>query len=117
MSTWARSISSCPLSYRYSPKALANRVDDISASVLFVVGGLYGNPEAFAAVERRVAQEPGAVVVFNGDFNFFNANAADWEYINAGVRRHHAITGNVEVEAADPSSVSLIFPVTLSQPS
>lgn len=104
----ARALSSCPLSYRYSPADLAaSTTPEISvANVVFVVGGLYGNIEALEAVEARAAAEFEAKIIFNGDFNFFNASAKDWDTINSTVRRHHAIVGNVEAEASDPASVA-----------
>ena len=40
---------SCPLAYRYQPEALAGPAQ-LEADTLYVVGGLYGNPAALAAV-------------------------------------------------------------------
>jgi hypothetical protein len=40
---------SCPLAYRYQPEALAQPAA-LEADTLYVVGGLYGNPAALAAV-------------------------------------------------------------------
>jgi hypothetical protein len=83
---------SCPLHYRYSPEAL------------YVVGGLYGNPEALDAAEALVAAEPGARVVFNGDTHWFDAEPTVFRAIQARVLAHGLTAGNVETELADPSS-------------
>ena len=69
--------------------------------MLFVVGGLYGNPFAFSAVEDLVSREASSSVkvVFNGDFNFFNTNMEDFVALNSAISsRHLAIAGNVELE-------------------
>jgi len=90
----------CPLSYRYSPAAIA-ALSPWSAEVLYVVGGLYGNPFALMALEDLVARESRPVhIVFNGDFNWFNIDDADFQHINTRVLRHLALRGNVETELA-----------------
>lgn len=48
---------SCPLHYRYHPSALAE-IPEQSADTLYVVGGLYGNQPALAALTLLAAQEP-----------------------------------------------------------
>jgi hypothetical protein len=91
---------SCPLHYRYAPAALA-RAPDMRAETLYVVGGLYGNLPALAALFDLAAREPGPVtLVFNGDFNWFNVDAEGFCAINQQVLRHQAIRGNVETEIA-----------------
>jgi hypothetical protein len=87
----------CPLSYRYGAQALA-RAADFSASTVYVVGGMYGNPYALAAIIGMRAREPEAVLVFNGDFNWFDVGDADFTAVNQAVLRHRAIRGNVETE-------------------
>jgi len=90
----------CPVDYRYSPGVFA-REPDLSADVLYVVGGLYGNLAALEAVERLAAAEPANVtVVFNGDFHWFDAEPAWFAAIDQGVARHRALRGNVETEVA-----------------
>jgi hypothetical protein len=75
------------------------RAPDFTADTLYVVGGLYGNLAALAAVERLAALER-APIVFNGDFHWFDA-APDWfACIEAAVARHRALRGNVETEIA-----------------
>ena len=89
---------SCPLDYRYSPASL-NRPAEISANTLYVIGGLYGNAPALQAIGALAAAEPAPVtLVFNGDFNWFNCDAAGFSAINEAVLGHHALRGNVETE-------------------
>ena len=92
----------CPLAYRYGAQSLA-RPPELAAETLYVAGGLYGNPFALDALLRMVDGEPGAQLVFNGDFNWFDIDDASFERINRVVLSHHAIRGNVETEllAAD----------------
>lgn len=99
-STEHRPGRSCPVEYRYSPRVFA-RVPDLVAETLYLIGGLYGNVEALAAVEAMAAREDGPVaLVFNGDFHWFDVGVADFSAIEAGVARHAALRGNVETEVA-----------------
>jgi len=92
---------SCPLAYRYSPASL-NRPADFCADTLYVVGGLYGNHQALQAIRELAAAEAApAKLVFNGDFNWFNCDAAGFAAINEAVLAHHALRGNVETELAN----------------
>jgi hypothetical protein len=92
---------SCPLAYRYRPEALAQPTE-LEADTLYVVGGLYGNPTALAAVLERAHQEPGgpATIMFNGDFHWLDVDPDDFRTISETVLVHHAIKGNVEAELA-----------------
>lgn len=93
----------CPLRYRYGPTALAG-APERRADVLYVIGGLYGNPQALEAIEAMAAAERGPVTLcFNGDFNWFNADDAGFRAVNERVLRHDSIQGNVEAEFAQPS--------------
>lgn len=95
---------SCPTAYRYPPRSL-DRAPELECGTLLVVGGLYGNVEALEEVLDMAAREPGeAAVVFNGDFHWFDASAADFRRIERGVSRHAAIRGNVETEIAGEDS-------------
>ncbi len=62
---------SCPISYRYGPEALRHCAE-IEADTLYVAGGLYGNSFALDTLLNLVARDPGARLVFNGDFNWFD---------------------------------------------
>ncbi len=90
----------CPLSYRYPPRVF-DRAPEIEAETLYVVGGLYGNPEALAAVLALAAAEPVAPrLVFNGDFHWFDAAPDEFARIDRAVLGHEALRGNVETELA-----------------
>lgn len=89
-----------PVDYTYSPAVFA-RAPDFSAEVLYVVGGLYGNLEALAAIERMAALEHAPVtIVFNGDFHWFDAEPDWFTSIEHSVSKHRALRGNVETELA-----------------
>jgi hypothetical protein len=93
---------SCPLSYRYGPSALAN-VPQQTTDTLYVIGGLYGNLPALEALSQLAAREAApATLCFNGDFNWFNVDAAGFTAINQAVLDHDACLGNVEAELLSP---------------
>lgn len=98
---------SCPLHYRYRPEQLTATPEACDADVLYVIGGLYGNPFALDEIEAMAARErQGGVrvkLVFNGDFNWFNVDDNLFRAINNRVLAHDAITGNVEYELARPA--------------
>jgi len=98
----ARPGRSCPISYRYGTEAL-KRCAEIEADTLYIAGGLYGNPFALGALLDLVASDPGAQLVFNGDFNWFDIDPADFRRVNEAVLAHHATRGNVETELARPA--------------
>jgi hypothetical protein len=90
----------CPTAYRY-PSAVFRREAEIEAETLYVVGGLYGNPFALDAILELAERERVApTIVFNGDFNWFNVDAASFAGLNARVLEHVALRGNVETELA-----------------
>lgn len=95
--------SSCPLAYRYGAAALRS-VEPDHAHTVYVVGGLYGNPEALDTIEALQAREQAAGVpvqlVFNGDYNWFNTDAATFVRVNETALRSLSIRGNVEAELA-----------------
>ena len=92
---------SCPLHYRYRP-AVFDSAAAFQCEALYVVGGLYGNEQALAAVLQLFEREPLPLgrkrLVFNGDFNWFNITPDAFERINRTVLGHHATRGNVETE-------------------
>ena len=92
---------SCPLAYRYQPETLAGPAQ-LEADTLYVVGGLYGNLAAVAAVLERADREPGgpATVVCNGDFHWLDVDPQEFEAISETVLARHATKGNVEAELA-----------------
>jgi predicted phosphodiesterase len=94
---------SCPPHYGYSPRVFA-RTPDLTADAVYVIGGLYGNAFALDAIERMAAAERVAPrLIFNGDFHWFDADAAAYAEIQArvvGNAQHVALRGNVETEIA-----------------
>jgi hypothetical protein len=91
----------CPIEYRYSPKVF-DRPPELVSDTIYVVGGLYGNVEALAAVEQLAAREAGPVALaFNGDFHWFDIEAADFADVTRRVLAHRALRGNVETEIAN----------------
>ena len=99
---------SCPLAYRYQPAALCAEPVPVAEDVLYIIGGLYGNPFALDEIERMALAEErqgrSVKLVFNGDFNWFNANDELFRDINSRVLSHTASLGNVDYELATPSS-------------
>jgi hypothetical protein len=90
----------CPPQYGYSPRAFA-RAPDLAAETLYVIGGLYGNPQALDEIDRMAAQEHRPPRrVFNGDFHWFDADAALFAAVQRRVLAHTALRGNVETELA-----------------
>ena len=90
----------CPAAYSYSPSSFA-RPADLQTEVLYVVGGLYGNRFALAAIEQIAASESLETrIVFNGDYHWFDADVDSFAHIDDIVARHIALRGNVETELA-----------------
>ena len=80
----------CPLSYRYKPSVF-NRAPEVTAQTIYVVGGLYGNPFALEKImEMAALEEIAPTLIFNGDFNWFNRDAAVFQQINEAVLHHRA---------------------------
>ena len=95
----------CPLDYNYEPSVLA-RAADFAADTLYVVGGLYGNTAALAAIEHMAARESlKPEIVFNGDFHWFDADPDWFAQIERGVVPFRALRGNVETEVARPGDI------------
>ena len=89
----------CPLSYHYD-SSVFQRAPDFQADTVYVVGGLYGNEQALDTVAEMCASESGATLVFNGDFNWFNAEREGFVAVNRAVLEYRATRGNVETEIA-----------------
>lgn len=88
----------CPLRYRYRPEDIA-AAPQREAEVLYVIGGLYGNLPALAAIEAMAAAERAPVRLhFNGDFHWFDVDDTEFRAISERVLRHDATLGNVEAE-------------------
>jgi len=104
---------SCPLAYRYSPTVF-KREAEVRAETVYVIGGLYGNVPALETILELAMQETAEpTLVFNGDFNWFNVDAASFEAINRVVLQHVALRGNVETELgadADEAGCGCAYP-------
>lgn len=87
----------CPLDYRLTRDAFSAE-PLFDCDVLYVVGGLYGNRQALAAVQRRLMAEPNARVVFNGDAHWFDRDPQIFQQIEQGISAHLTLRGNVETE-------------------
>lgn len=88
----------CPVDYRISPEAFSGEPER-TCDVLYVVGGLYGNPFALDAVDQLVAEEDGNVlVVLNGDMHWFDKTADNFASIERRAERYLPLVGNVEAE-------------------
>jgi hypothetical protein len=97
---------SCPLNYRYTPADLARNAA-LESDCVYVIGGLYGNAQALDEIDALATQEAvPPTIVFNGDFNWFNADATGFSSINSRVLSNTALRGNVETELAsdDPDA-------------
>lgn len=108
----------CPLDYRLAADAFAGE-PLFDCQVLYVVGGLYGNRQALAALERRLAAEPDARVVFNGDAHWFDRDPQIFQQIEQGISAHLALRGNVETElgrATDSGAgCGCAYPITVEE--
>lgn len=92
----------CPVDYRIAPDAFAGRPQRC-CDVLYVVGGLYGNPFAFEALRALIDAEQGqALAVLNGDMHWFDKTAANFEALEDAVEAagegYVPLVGNVEAE-------------------
>ena len=94
----------CPVDSRYGERALAGPAT-LCADTLWIAGGLYGNSFALSSLEALYAEERGeSALLFNGDFHWFDIDAAMFSAIDRGVAVHAATRGNVETELAQPQA-------------
>lgn len=88
---------SCPLDYHLPAETFAGATD-FACDTLYVVGGLYGNQQALAALKQRLLREPDARVVFNGDAHWFDCDPLLFAQIEEQIAPHTLLRGNVETE-------------------
>ena len=97
----------CSPQHRYAPRSLRHS-PVTRADTAYVVGGLYGNVFALREILRMRHAEANlgraATLVFNGDHNWFDIDAASFQEINTAVLSHVAISGNVECAIAAPEN-------------
>ena len=97
---------SCPLHYRYAHTVFATPAA-VTCEVLYVVGGVYGNPQALDAVLATFAADAGVThLIFNGDFNWFNIDPGLFQRLNEAVLHWPATRGNVETELGAAGSAA-----------
>lgn len=99
----------CPVDYRIPADAFSGQ-PQAACDVLYVVGGLYGNPFALDAVERMVAAEDPArttLVVLNGDAHWFDKTAENFAVLEDRLARHLPLVGNVEAELRRQTDVGV----------
>ncbi len=86
--------------------------------MLYIVGGLYGNAFALDEIEVMVRAEERhghrVKLVFNGDFNWFNADDTLFREINSRILDHTAILGNVDYELSVPNAGAAVAALTRS---
>lgn len=98
----------CPVDYHIADDAFSGE-PEYSCDVLYVVGGLYGNPFALQAVDRLIeaerdnaASREGSALnvkaVFNGDMHWFDKTAENFESLEKAAAKHILLVGNVEAE-------------------
>lgn len=100
----------CPTDYSIDSRTWQQDAQ-IKCDVLYVVGGLYGNPFALAALNKLAsAENPNkkTVVIFNGDAHWFDKTAENFEIIENGINgtspksaknaTYIPLVGNVEAE-------------------
>ncbi len=95
----------CPSHYHYGAKSISQQ-NTVPTDTLYVVGGLYGNPQALKTIiEMAQTETHQARIVFNGDFNWFNIDDTGFYQINHTIlQQYDAIQGNVENELIDPDN-------------
>lgn len=92
----------CPVDYRIAQDAFSQDAQ-VTCDVLYVVGGLYGNPFAAEAIDALVQAEqldgPSDVkVVLNGDIHWFDKTAENFIDIERRIADYIPLVGNVEAE-------------------
>jgi hypothetical protein len=72
--------------------------------VVYVVGGLYGNPFALSRLAQLFDAEPATrkLFVLNGDFHWFDRDEASFAHIERATAPFVRLRGNVETEIAAP---------------
>ncbi|MFK7963342.1 MAG: hypothetical protein AB8C46_05170 [Burkholderiaceae bacterium] len=113
----------CPPDYRVKPEIFAGPAE-LAADILYVVGGLYGNPYALDVIEALIQAErrlnPGATceIVFNGDFHWFDASPSLFRTLEQRSSAYYRQRGNVETEMArlddDAAGCGCAYPESVS---
>jgi len=104
----------CPPDYRLPPETFAG-APLFDCQTLYVVGGLYGNRQALAAVEKRLAAEPDARLVFNGAAHGFDRDPEIFQQIEQGLSAHLVLRGHLETELGRASDSGAAYPITVDK--
>lgn len=87
----------CPIDYSLS-QDIFDKVALKECSTLYVVGGLYGNLEAFKALNTLAKNDNNPLIIFNGDMHWFDKSLKDFMAIENMASPHLPLLGNVEAE-------------------
>lgn len=75
---------------------------DSDAEVIYVIGGLYGNPYGLREIQRMAKEESSKpLMIFNGDMHWFDVGYEDFMDIEDGAEGKKLL-GNVEFELSAP---------------
>ena len=92
----------CPVDYQLPATAFAkgDNPNEPELDVLYLAGGLYGNPDALTQIERIISldSQVRTRLVLNGDFHWFDANPEWFELMHRRCANHWQTRGNVETE-------------------
>lgn len=108
----------CPPSYGLGARAFLEG-PRLAAEVVYVVGGLYGNPFALSRLAQLFQAEPATrkLFVLNGDFHWFDRTESDFAAIERATSSFVRLRGNVETEIAalgDDAGCGCAYPESVS---
>lgn len=107
----------CPTDYHIDEQAFSGDAEHM-CDVLYVVGGLYGNPFALEAIDRLIAGERARAAdygtpdieittVFNGDMHWFDKTSENFASIEKAAAKYTLLIGNVEAELRRESPIGV----------
>ena len=107
----------CPTDYHIDDQAFFGEAEHV-CDVLYVVGGLYGNPFALEAIDQLIAGERTRAAdygtsdieittVFNGDMHWFDKTAENFASIEKAAAKYTLLIGNVEAELRRESPIGV----------
>lgn len=107
----------CPTDYHIDGQAFSGDAEHV-CDVLYVVGGLYGNPFALEAIDQLIADERAraaerdaadieVATVFNGDMHWFDRTAENFASIEKAAAKYTLLIGNVEAELRRESPIGV----------
>lgn len=107
----------CPSDYHIDDQAFSGDAEHV-CDVLYVVGGLYGNPFALEAIDQLIADERTRATeagtadfiittVFNGDMHWFDKTTENFASIEKAAAKYTLLIGNVEAELRRESPIGV----------